>query len=154
MKNNPLIRFVKPSDLNELTLLCQAHAKYEQAPFSTQNKKESLEKHLFSQFPTLYCLVVELDSKLIGYATYMKQFSTWDAKFYLYMDCLFLNEESRGLGLGEVLMNRIKEEAVKLDCNLIQWQTPTFNLGAIKFYRRIGAEGKTKERFFWKIDTQ
>mgnify|MGYP000323580294 CR=1 FL=1 len=148
--NNPVIRFVKPSDIDELILLCKAHAQYEKAPFSIGDKKTSLKKHLFSKVPTLYCLVVELDSELIGYATYMKQFSTWDANFYLYMDCLFLNEESRGLGLGEVLMNRIKEEAIKLDCELIQWQTPIFNTGAIKFYRRIGAEDKTKERFFWE----
>ena len=146
--DSPNIRFIKPTDLDELIALCKEHAEYEKSDFQAAGKKESLSKHLFAQAPTLYCLVVELDSKIIAYATFMKQFSTWDGEFYLYMDCLFLNEDSRGLGLGEQVMSRIKSEAVKLGCDLIQWQTPDFNDGAIRFYNRIGARSKTKERFF------
>jgi len=145
------IRFIQKNDLDELLCLCEAHALYEKARFSKERKKENLTKHLFSSTPILYCLVIELDSKLIGYATYMKQYSTWDADFYVYMDCLFLNEKSRGLGLGKELMNKIKEEAKKLGCDLIQWQTPTFNTGAINFYKKIGAESKNKERFFLQL---
>jgi len=142
------IRFAKQEDLDELIGLCEEHAFYEKADFSKDGIKEKLQTHLFSKTPALFCLVVELDSKLIGYATYMKQYSTWDASFYVYMDCLFLNENSRGLGLGELLMNQIKKESINLGCDLIQWQTPTFNAGAIKFYNRIGATSKNKNRFF------
>ena len=142
------IRFAQREDLDELVNLCEEHALYEKADFSKINKKENLSVYLFSEEPALYCLVVELNSRLIGYATYMKQFSTWDANFYVYMDCLFLNDKSRGLGLGVELMNQIKKESVKLGCDLIQWQTPTFNTGAIKFYNKIGAHSKNKERFF------
>jgi len=142
------IRFAQREDLDELVKLCEEHAIYEKADYSKINKKENLSAHLFSQEPTLYCLVVELNSHLIGYATYMRQFSTWDTNFYVYMDCLFLNNNSRGLGLGVELMERIKEESLILGCDLIQWQTPTFNEGAIKFYNRMGAYSKNKERFF------
>jgi GNAT superfamily N-acetyltransferase len=106
---------------------------------------------LFSNNPSLFCLVVEKDNQLIGYATYMKQFSTWDANHYIYMDCLFMTEESRGFGIGEKLINRIMKEAQKLECVLIQWQTPDFNKRAMKFYNRIGATQKSKERFFLTI---
>lgn len=148
MPHAPIIRFVEPNDIEQLVALCKAHAEYEKADFEVLGKKESLSAHLFANAPTLYCLVVEIDSQLIGYATYMKQFSTWDSEYYIYMDCLFLNDLSRGLGLGEQLMNRIKSESVKLDCHLMQWQTPDFNEGAIRFYTRIGGISKTKERFF------
>ena len=67
------------------------------------------------------------------------------------MDCLFLTEESRGYGIGEKMMNVIKLEAKKLNCSLIQWQTPNFNTRAIKFYNRIGRISKTKERYFLKV---
>ena len=82
----------------------------------------------------------------------MKQYSTWDAKEYLYMDCLFLFEEYRGLGIGEELVNTMKEFGRKEDIDLIQWQTPDFNVRAIKFYRRLGASSKSKERFFLTIN--
>lgn len=128
--------------------LIAAHAAYEKADFNPEGVIERLKEALFSEQPALYCLVVELDRQLIGYATYMKQYSTWDAGWYVYMDTLFMNDASRGRGIGEELMNRLKLESQKLGCSLIQWQTPDFNTRAIKFYHRIGATSKPKERFF------
>ncbi|MFK7953829.1 MAG: N-acetyltransferase family protein [Ekhidna sp.] len=144
----PTIRFAKQSDLEDIVMLCEQHAHFEESDYDSSNKSENLDRHLFGKNPSLFCLVVQQEESIIGYATYMKQFSTWDAEFYIYMDCLFLNDESRGIGIGEELINRIKQEAQKFDCNHIQWQTPDFNTRAIKFYKRIGAVSKTKERFF------
>ena len=145
------MRFIEKSDLNDLIKLCELHAVFEQSEYNSKNKKQKLEKHLFSDKPTLFCLVVEHLDKIIGYATYMKQFSTWDSDFYIYMDCLFMTEESRGFGIGEKLIDRIKIEGIKNQCTHIQWQTPDFNKRAMKFYNRIGAESKTKERYFLKV---
>ncbi|MFL1895206.1 N-acetyltransferase family protein [Aquimarina sp. 2-A2] len=144
----PQIRFIKKVDLKNLVELCKQHADFEKTEYNSTNKEELLSKNLFSDEPSLFCLVVEHKDEIIGYATYMKQFSTWDSEFYIYMDCLFLNEKSRGFGLGEDLIERIKIEGKKLKCNHIQWQTPDFNKRAIKFYNRIGASSKTKARYF------
>lgn len=152
MQNSPNIRFATPNDLDEIIVLCKEHADYEKSDFQSAGKKESLSNHLFNETPSLYCLVVEFDSQLIGYATFMKQFSTWESEFYIYMDCLYLNDLSRGFGIGEQLIDRIKSESLKLDCRLMQWQTPNFNSAAIRFYDRIGAVFKTKERFFLDLD--
>ena len=152
MISEPIIRFAQNKDLEELVHLCNLHAIFEKADYDTEQKDELLSKHLFSDNPTLFCLVVEKANSLSGYATYMKQFSTWDADYYIYMDCLFITEEARGFGIGEKLIDRIKEEARKLDCSLIQWQTPIFNKRAMKFYERIGGLGKSKERYFLEIE--
>ena len=77
--------------------------------------------------------------------------SYWDAGEYIYMDCLFIKESARSLGIGEKLVRKIQKEGEALGCNLIQWQTPDFNVRAIKFYNRIGATSKSKERFFLNI---
>lgn len=149
MIKEPKIRFIQKTDLDELVRLCQLHAIFEKNEYNPENKRQKLREHLFSEKPSLFCLVVEHNDTIIGYATYMKQFSTWDSEFYMY--CLFLNEESRGFGIGEKLIDIIKQEAARLNCNLIQWQTPHFNLRAIKFYERIGGVSKTKERYFLKV---
>ena len=60
-------------------------------------------------------------------------------------------EAARGFGIGEKLVNRMKLETQKLGCDLIQWQTPDFNERAIKFYKRIGATSKSKERFYLNV---
>lgn len=151
MTNESKIRLAQKKDLKKLVQLCQLHANFEKADYNSEQKEEKLNKHLFSKNPSLFCLVVEKDKNLIGYATFMKQFSTWDADYYIYMDCLFMTEASRGFGIGEKLIDRIKEEGNKLGCSLIQWQTPEFNKRAMKFYNRIGAFGKSKERYFLEI---
>lgn len=143
------IRAAISKDLPELVELCGLHAAYERTDYEAKGKQEILEKYLFSDPPALYSLVVEHDGNLIGYTTYMKQFSTWDASYYLYMDCLFLREQYRGQGIGLELMNKVKETAAQLQCSHIQWQTPDFNVRAIKFYQKIGGISKSKERFFW-----
>ena len=149
--NEITIRFIQKEDVKRLIELCELHAKFEKVTYEISGKERKLSGSLFNDPSPLCCLVAVVNQKIIGYATYMKQFSTWDANFYIYMDCLFLTNESRGLGIGQKLIDKIKEEAQKEGCNLVQWQTPDFNKRAMKFYNRIGAKSKSKERFFLKI---
>lgn len=145
------IRFIEKKDIHQIVDLCEAHSIFEDCEYQKENKAEQLTSALFSKTPKLYCLVAETDNLLIGYATYTLQYSTWDACEYIYMDCLYLKDSARGKNIGEKLINKIKEEGKKLDCNLIQCQTPDFNIKAIKFYDRIGATSKNKKRFFLNI---
>lgn len=142
------IRFAQAQDMAKIIDLCAAHAAYEEANYDPTGKAERLAQAVFAAQPKLYLLVVEMNEELVGYASYMTQYATWDAAEYVYMDCLYLNEKTRGQGIGEQMIRRIQEEAKQLGCTLIQWQTPDFNHRAIKFYKRIGGVGKTKIRFF------
>ena len=151
MKNNYLIRPAQAVDISQIIELCAAHAEYEQAQYDPLGKAVQLSEDLFCEVPKLFCVVVEKEQKLIGYATYMVQYSTWDASHYVYMDCLFVKADFRGQSIGEQLMDAIKKAAKDLNCELIQWQTPDFNTRAMKFYRRMGAVSKNKERFFWEL---
>ena len=145
------IRFVEQGDIPQVVKLCGKHAAFEKAEYSVAGKAKSLEKALFSRTPSLFCFIAENDTEIYGFATYMLQYSTWDATEYVYLDCLFLQEKARGFGIGEELMKRIQQEAKILGCSHIQWQTPDFNKRAIKFYKRIGAASKSKERFFLDV---
>lgn len=143
------IRFAKEDDIEHIIELCKLHADYEKVVYNAKNKAEVLSKHLFGSEPVLKCFIVELNAQIVGYATFMKQFSTWNANFYLYLDCLFLKEETRGKGIGMKIMAMINDYAKANSYTHIEWQTPDFNDRAISFYNKIGASSKTKERFFW-----
>ncbi|WP_035652733.1 GNAT family N-acetyltransferase [Flavobacterium sp. ASV13] len=142
-----LIRNCEISDLPKLLVLLQKHAEFEKAEFSSEGKKENLKNALFSEKPKLFCMVVTTKETIVGYVSYTFDFSTWDASTFLYMDCLFLEENARSFGIGEVLIEKLKEIGTQNNCVNIQWQTPEFNERAIKFYKRIGAKGKDKVRF-------
>jgi GNAT superfamily N-acetyltransferase len=140
--------------IESLLDLCAAHAAFEASDYKREKKAERLAIDLFGENRKLYCLVVEADGYYIGYITWMKQYSTWDAKAYLYMDCLYLDDQYRGFGIGAELINHLKAFGRKEGIDLIQWQTPKFNVRAIKFYKRIGARNKSKERFFLDVENK
>lgn len=142
-----IIRDCETNDLTTLVELCQKHAEYEQATYNTDGKEDQLKQALFSKNPKLHCLVVKVNKAIIGYATYTIDYSTWDAADFMHMDCLYLEDTARGFGIGEAIIEKLKQIAIEKNCINIQWQTPTFNTRAIKFYNRIGASGKDKARF-------
>ncbi|MDA6068098.1 GNAT family N-acetyltransferase [Flavobacterium sp. AC] len=142
------IRNCEITDLPKLIILCQKHAEYEKADYSPEGKEKSLKEAFFSLQPKQFCLVVAAHQDIVGYLTYNFTYSTWYAGDIIYMDCLFLEEETRNYGIGEVLIDKLKEIGKEKNCNNIQWRTPQFNERAIKFYNRIGAKGKEKICFF------
>lgn len=148
MKSAVVIRSALPDDLSELIRLCAAHAAYEQATYDPAGKAERLGALLFTTSPRLFCVVAEHAGDLIGYATWSQEVSTWDAWLYAHMDCLYLDPQARGSGMGRRLMARVAREALAAGCRLVQWQTPTFNTRAMRFYARLGATRKEKVRFF------
>ena len=149
---NAGIRWARPEDMDDLVRLCAEHAEYERSSFDPTGKEEALTRLLFAPDARLKCLVAEEDTRLIGYASFSVEVSTWDADRYMHMDCLFLRPEARTKGRGRALMRRIAQEALAQDVIRMQWQTPSFNVDAIRFYDRLGPEKKEKFRIFLDED--
>lgn len=142
------IRPAHTTDLPELVLLCGEHAAYERSHFDPTGKEDALAGMLFHATARLKCLVVEGPANLIGYATFSVECSTWDAAYYMHMDCLFLRPEARNKGIGKALMKAIARQAVEEGVTRMQWQTPSFNVDAVRFYERWGPVMKEKYRLF------
>jgi ribosomal protein S18 acetylase RimI-like enzyme len=139
------IRIATTKDKKPLLLMMEEHATFE------GHKLEISKNHQHYKLETLpvTIFVVLSNDKLVGYMSVIKQFSTWDMDWYLYLDCLYLNEETRGHGIGLKLMQQLKTFAKENMIPTIQWQTPKDNLPAIEFYQKLGAIKKKKQRFFW-----
>jgi GNAT superfamily N-acetyltransferase len=146
-----VIRPALPQDLPELLKLISEHAAYEKASFDPEGKMQGLSEAIFSTPARLFCEVVEKDAGLVGYFSYTYDFSTWDAREFMYMNCLFLREEARGLGTGRRVLLKLQEIARQKGCKNIQWQTPEFNDPAIRFYKRNGAHALAKMRFTFNL---
>ena len=142
-----LIRPCVEDDLPALILLCEKHAAYENAFYQSSGKEALLSAALFGDKPKLFCIVAESTDGLIGYASYTFDFSTWNAANFLHLDCLYLEPEFRGHGIGGSFIKILKDIAVQHGCTELQWQTPLTNQRAIKFYKRMHATGKEKMRF-------
>ncbi|MEH0152852.1 GNAT family N-acetyltransferase [Limibacter armeniacum] len=146
-----LIRAIREEELPRLVEMCRDHAAYEQAEYSEINKVAQLKTAIFSEKPKVFCYVVESNAELAGYFSFTFDFSTWDAQTFLYLDTLYLEPAYRGFRIGEKIMGKLIEIAQEHNCVNIQWQTPEFNEGAIKFYKRIGGVAKNKVRFSYPL---
>ncbi len=144
----PNIRPVALHDLPGLVELCAEHALYERSNFDPVGKVEALRGILFAPDARLRCLVVQDGEALIGYATFSVECSTWDADHYMHMDCLFLRPRARSKGIGRSLMQAIARQALEQGVTRMQWQTPSFNVDALRFYDRLGPVKKEKFRLF------
>jgi len=148
--SNIIIRNIKENEVDDLVILCELHAKYENCTYDKSNKAIKLKEALFTANASLICIIAVHNNKLVGYSSFLKEYSTWDADYFLYMDCLYVLEEYRNNGLGKKLFDEVINYKNKLNCSHIQWQTPNDNIKAINFYKKIGAISKNKERFFYK----
>jgi GNAT superfamily N-acetyltransferase len=147
------LRPARAEDLDAVVDLCAEHAAFERAPFCEEQVRRALGPFLFGEPPRAWCIVADVDSKLVGYATYSLEFSTWRAAEYVHMDCLFLKADYRNAGLGRQLLDRVGHAAIALGFEFVEWQTPSWNASAIRFYDRIGAVGNAKVRYRWKPET-
>jgi len=152
--SDPLVRHAERADLPRVAELAALHTEYERAAPPPDDLPARLAGLLFdTPAPRLRCLVAELpDGEVVGYATCAPELSTWDGCEYLHMDCLFLLPGHRGLGLGVLLMDAVAAEARSLGLDEVQWQTPTWNDGAIRFYDRLGARAKEKVRYTLSVE--
>jgi GNAT superfamily N-acetyltransferase len=94
------------------------------------------------------------DAAVVGYATASPVFSTWQATDYLHLDCLYLDAEHRGQGGGRLIISAIYEYARANNFPWIEWQTPTWNSNAIRFYERLGATNTQKARFSIAVEPE
>jgi GNAT superfamily N-acetyltransferase len=141
------IRKARIGDIAELIELCAAHAAYERAAFDARGLDERLAQALFCPEPRAVVFLLECLSKIEGYASCSREFSTWTGQEFLHMDCLFVNETLRGQGLGRKLLESVFDEARRENILEVQWQTPDWNDNAMQFYRSFGTTDSLKVRF-------
>lgn len=82
---------------------------------------------------------VEGTRSIVGIAICYERYSTWKGRAG-YLEDIVVTEQARSHGIGERLFKACAAEAVKRDYHHMTWQVLDWNEGAIRFYKRLGAE--------------
>ena len=99
----------------------------------------TLGPHLFGPRPVAEALVVDSGPRVVGFALFFTNFSTFLARPGLYLEDLFVEPELRGRGIGQALLTRLAELAAERGCGRFEWSVLDWNVNAIRFYERMGA---------------
>ncbi|MDN5202700.1 GNAT family N-acetyltransferase [Fulvivirgaceae bacterium BMA10] len=145
------IRKATQEDIGTLYDLMIAIARHHGQEQYVLTNKEELLKSGFTEPSKFGALIAEFNGKVAGYVSYTWNYSIWLGGDYMNIDDLFVWEEYRGKQIGEKLMQEAKEICEKKNIQRIRWEVEKDNLGAIKFYERLGAEFKTKGIFKWSV---
>lgn len=145
MSNNVTIRPAQEADIPAIHALVYELAVFEQEPeavFTTPEEYlEDFRNGLFE------CRVAELEGKVVGMTLFFMSYSSWKGKM-LYLDDFVVNEQYRGLGVGQLLYNDFIEEGRRRGCRLVKWQVLDWNEPAVKFYEKNEA---IIERNWWNV---
>jgi GNAT superfamily N-acetyltransferase len=138
-QNDYIIRDSRIEDMPSVLSLIIKLAEYEKEPKEVENTIEQLTEDGFGPEPKFKCIVAEKQNKVIGFALYCFHYSTWKGNC-LYLEDIYVEEETRGIGIGKSLFQTIIEISKKLKVKRMMWQVLDWNESAINFYNKYEAE--------------
>jgi GNAT superfamily N-acetyltransferase len=142
------IRDAEPDDLPAVLGHMRALAEHEGLGSYFALTVEALRECCLGSAKRFHVLVAASEDAVVGYATYMVQFSPWAGREYLFLDDLYVSEEARGTKIGARMMQRVAEVAVERGVD-VRWHVEADNRGAQQFYRGLGAVLKEKLIAYW-----
>lgn len=139
-----LVRAATPADLATIVRFIRALAEYERLLDSVMASDADLAAALFSPHPRAFCEIAERDGAPIGFALWFYNFSTFEGRFGIYLEDLFVVPEARGSGAGLALMRRLAQRCRDEDLRRLEWAVLDWNAPSIAFYDRLGATAKSE----------
>jgi len=134
------IRPANPKDAGTLLTLIKELAEFEKLAHEVRADERALKENLFADQPVAHALLAQThDGKIIGFALYFFNFSTFLGKPGLYLEDLYVRPESRGQGVGLGLLAHLAKIAEQRGCGRMEWSVLDWNVNAIEFYQRLGA---------------
>jgi GNAT superfamily N-acetyltransferase len=133
------LRGAEPRDVDAIVGLIRELAEFEKLTHLLRVTPESLHPHLFGPRPVVEAMVAEVDRRVVAFALYFTNFSTFLGKPGLYLEDLYVAPAHRAAGLGKALLLRLAQLAVERDYGRFEWSVLDWNENAIRFYEKMGA---------------
>ena len=105
-----------------------------------QTSEDKIRNTIFSNNPFAYILFAEHSTGVCGFALYGFRYSSFVGQPSIWLDDLYIDENMRSQGIGALLMDNLKQIALKNQCTHLAWTADARNIRGLKFYRRIGAK--------------
>ncbi len=137
------IRDATPADVGLIHGFIRALADYEKLLHEVVASEADVARALFGEGPRCYCDIAEQDGAPVGFALWFYNFSTFEGRFGIYLEDLFVVPEARGAGAGLALMRRLAQRCRDEGLKRLEWAVLDWNAPSIAFYDALGAAAKT-----------
>jgi GNAT superfamily N-acetyltransferase len=114
-------------------------AEYEKLSHLVVATEENIREHVFGPNPVAEVLLAYWDDEPVGFALYLRNFSTFLGQAGIYLEDLFVEPAHRGKGIGKALLARLAKTALERGYGRLEWAVLDWNTPSIEFYRSLGA---------------
>ncbi len=135
-----VIRPATPDDLPVILQFIRDLAEFEKLSHQVTATLEDLQNGLFGERHSAEAVIAEAAGKTVGYALFFTSFSTFQGRAGIYLEDLYVQPASRGQGIGKALLCAVGQIAASRNCGRYEWSVLDWNVSAIEFYTRLGAE--------------
>ena len=128
------IRFAVESDSALLLDFIKRLAAYEKKSGQVVATVSYIKK---SRFENKYAeaIIAYYKNAPIGFAVFFHNFSTFMGKPGIYIEDLYVDKKSRGMGIGSKILSFIADLALKRGCSVLEFSVLKWNKPSIRFYK-------------------
>jgi GNAT superfamily N-acetyltransferase len=134
------IRPAQPSDVTHIYAMIVELAVFEKLEHLVVATEAMLHDGLFGARPSCEAIIGEENGKVVAFALFFHNFSTFLTRKGLYLEDLYVLQSHRGKGYGTQMLKRLAQIAVERQCGRFEWSVLDWNEPAIQFYKAMGAD--------------
>ena len=122
-----------PGDEKLILTFIRALADYEHMSDQVVATSELLREWIFEK-KKAEVIFAEAEGKVVGFALFFHNFSTFLGRAGVYLEDLFVLPEERGKGYGKALLKELARIALERGCGRLEWACLDWNKPSIDFY--------------------
>ena len=144
------VREATVDDMDALHALICALAGHHGQRESVRSTPADLRRDIAGPEPRFGAVLADLDGRAVGFVSWTWLHSIWLGARVMNIDDVFVQDDCRGLGVGEALMHAARAACRAGGATRLRWEVEADNAAAIRFYERLGARLRTKGLFAWE----
>jgi len=113
-------------------------AAYEKLSHEAKATEADILRDLFCADPKVFCEIAEWDSRPVGFTLWFYTYSTFQGRYGIWLEDLFVEPEARGLGIGKALLVNLAQRCVREELGRFEWWVLDWNEPSIQFYKSQG----------------
>ena len=134
-----IIRAARPGEAPLVLQFVRELAEYEKLSHEVTATESMLDAVLFCANPHVFCEFAEWDGVAVGFAVWLFDYSTFNGRFGIYLEDLFVRPALRGRGIGKAMIAHLARRCATHGAPHLQWSVLDWNTPSIDFYRSLGA---------------
>jgi GNAT superfamily N-acetyltransferase len=134
-----MIRPARAGDVPAIHRLIRDLAAYERSLAEAIATEQDLAAALLAERPALFAHVAEDDGRVVGFALWFLNYSTWLGRHGIYLEDLYIVPDMRGRGHGKALLAALARICVERGYGRLEWWVLDWNSPARRFYDSLGA---------------